>query len=257
MSVLNLFRVNFKREWIEIKRYLPNTISELVIFYFVFLGFFLGIALIGDPENSDYNTQVVIVNYIFWYLVLSVTQGIALEISNEASRGTLEQLTMTPYNLSFILITRMISKLILSMISITILLVLAMLTSQQKLNLDLLSIMPILLITLLGVIGLGFIISSITLVYKQSGYIVQLFQFIAMGMTFIPLTVLPILKYAPFIYGLQLIREITINNSSIFSLTVSDFVFLIINSLIYFIVGLYVFNRSEKFAKSKGLLGQY
>ncbi|MET4559857.1 ABC-2 type transport system permease protein [Lysinibacillus parviboronicapiens] len=257
MEVYNIFKVNFKREWIQMKRYLPNTISELIIFYIVFLGFFLGISLIGDPENLDYNIQMIIMNYIFWYLVLSLTQGIGLEISDEAGRGTLEQLTITPYKLWFIFITRMTSVIIISMISISILLFLAMLTTRQNLNLDLLSIIPILLITLIGVLGVGYLISSITIIIKESGYLIQIFQFVIMGMTFIPLTTAPFLKFAPFMYGLQLIREITINNFSILSLNINDIVFLLLNSLIYFITGIYVFNRAEKFAKQKGLLGHY
>ncbi|MFJ3390395.1 MULTISPECIES: ABC transporter permease [Lysinibacillus] len=257
MEVFNVFKVNFKREWIHMKRYLPNTISELIIFYIVFLGFFLGISLIGDPESHDYNIQMVIMNYIFWYLVLSLTQGIGLEISGEAGRGTLEQLTITPYKLWFIFMTRMVSVVIISMVSISILLLLAMLTAKQRLNLDLLSITPILLITLLGVLGVGYMVSSITIILKESGHIIQIFQFVIMGMTFIPLTTVPFLKFAPFMYGLQLIREITINDLSISSLNVGNFLFLIINSTIYFTIGIYVFNKAEKVAKQKALLGHY
>lgn len=40
---------------------------------------------------------MVILNYIFWFLILTVTQGLGWDISNEASQGTLDQLYITPF----------------------------------------------------------------------------------------------------------------------------------------------------------------
>ncbi|HFK1719490.1 ABC transporter permease [Bacillus thuringiensis] len=238
-------------------RYLPNTISELVIFYLVFLGFFLGITLVGDPNTIEHNIQLVILNYVFWFLILTVTQGIGWEISNEAGQGTLEQLYLTPYKLSFILLTRMISTILINLVTISFLLFGAMLTANQWLNIDLISILPILCITLIGVFGIGYAIAGITMILKQVDYILQLFQFIIMGLTFIPLTVAPFLKYGPFMLGLQLIRDIAINKKSLFSIGGAELLFLIVNACIYLVIGLIVFWRCEKIAKNKGLFGHY
>ncbi|PFA54758.1 ABC transporter, partial [Bacillus cereus] len=71
---------------------------------------------------------------------------------------------------------------------------------------------------LIGVFGIGYAIAGITMILKQVDYILQLFQFIIMGLTFIPLTVAPFLKYGPFMLGLQLIRDIAINKKSLFSI---------------------------------------
>jgi ABC-2 type transport system permease protein len=257
MLSYNIFIANLRREFIYMRRYLPNTISELIMFYIVFLGFFFGISLVGDPTQLDYNIQLVTLNYVFWFLVLTVTQGLGWEISNEAGQGTLEQLSMTPHKLWVIMLARMTSTIIINMGTISILLLAAMLTSNQWLNIDLISIIPLLLVTLIGVFGLGYILAGITIVLKQVDYILQLFQFVIMAMTFVPLTVLPILKYAPFIFGLQLIRDIAIKNLSIFDLSFSDILFLIVNSGVYFIIGITIFKKCEKLAKLKGLFGHY
>ncbi|TYO68864.1 ABC transporter permease [Rossellomorea marisflavi] len=257
MQLYNIFISNLRREGIQMFRYLPNTISELVIFYIIFLGFFLGITLVGDQQTIDYNIQMVILNYVFWFLILSITQGIGWEISNEAGQGTLEQLYMTPYKLWYVLLSRMISTLLINIVTITLLLFAAMFTSQQWLNMDLLSILPILGITLFGVFGLGYAIAGITMILKQVDYILQLFQFVTMGLTFVPITVVPILKFSPFMLGLQLIREIAIRGIAITDIPIGDLIFLIINSFLYFIIGLLCFKKCEQIAKRKGLFGHY
>ena len=93
MSWINLLKVNIRKEYIELKRYLPNTLATVVTFYVIFLGIFLGIQVIGDPASQDINTQYAIVNYIFWFLALSVVSEVGWQVTNEAMRGTLEQLS--------------------------------------------------------------------------------------------------------------------------------------------------------------------
>lgn len=41
MKWLHLFNANFRKEYIELKRYLPNTIALVVTFYIIFLAAFL------------------------------------------------------------------------------------------------------------------------------------------------------------------------------------------------------------------------
>src|SRR5690625_6064875 len=76
---LNLLKANTRKEYIELKRYLPNTLAMLFTFYFIFLGMFLGIQVIGDPGSQDVNTQYVIVNYIFWFMAFMIINSIGWE----------------------------------------------------------------------------------------------------------------------------------------------------------------------------------
>lgn len=112
---LNLLKANTRKEYIELKRYLPNTIAMIFTFYIIFLGMFAGIQLIGDPSAQDINTQYAIVNYIFWFLAMMVMNNIGWEITNEAMRGTLEQLCMSPMGIWRIMVTRLISSTVLKL----------------------------------------------------------------------------------------------------------------------------------------------
>lgn len=84
MRWINLFKANLRKEYIELKRYLPNTIAVLLTFYLIFLGMFAGIQFIGDPSMRDINIQYTIVSYIFWFLAMAVVSDTGWQITNEA-----------------------------------------------------------------------------------------------------------------------------------------------------------------------------
>ncbi|MGE8207085.1 ABC transporter permease [Heyndrickxia sp. NPDC080065] len=257
MKWLYLFKANFRREYIYLKRYLPNTISELITFYAIFLFLFFGIQIVGDPSTIELNVQNTIVNYLFWFLAMMVMQGIGWSIMNEAQLGTLEQLYMSPMGAWRILLARIISTTVLQLIMIIILLYLSMLTTNTWLNIDAFSIIPILMLTLISMIGVSFMIAGLAIIFKQIGSFLQIFQFILMGLTFAPISNLPYLVVLPVVKGVDMSRGIMIHNSRLSDFTFSDYTLLIANAVIYLIIGIVVFKRCEKTAMIKGVLGQH
>src|SRR5690625_5222968 len=136
MHWVQLIRANFRKEYIELIRYLPNTIAMLITFYAIFLGMFFGIQVIGDPSMQDTNIQYAIVNYIFWFLAMMVVNDVGWQITNEAMRGTLEQLSMSPMGILRIMVSRLMSSSLINIFLIFILLYLSMVTTGQWLNVD-------------------------------------------------------------------------------------------------------------------------
>lgn len=257
MKWLYLFKANFRREYIYLKRYLPNTISELITFYAIFLFLFFGIQIVGNPSTIEMNVQYTIVNYLFWFLAMSVMQGIGWSIMNEAQLGTLEQLYMSPMGAWKTLLSRIISSTILQLIMIVILLYLSMLTTNTWLNVDVLSILPILIFTLISMIGISFMIAGLAIIIKQIHSFLQIFQFILMGLTFAPLSTIPFLAVLPAVKGIDMSREIMINHATLANFTIVDYTSLIVNAIVFFMLGVAVFKRCEKTAMIKGVLGQH
>ena len=257
MHWLNLLKANTKKEYIELKRYLPNTIAMIVTFYIIFLGMFAGIQLIGDPSTQDINTQYAIVNYIFWFLAMMVVNNIGYEVTNEAMRGTLEQLSMSPMGIWRIMVTRLISSTVLNMLIIIVLLFLSMLTTGQWLNIDVITILPILLLTLLSMFGVGFMIAGVSIVLKQVQAFLQILQFILAGLTFIPLSVSPLFAYLPFVKGVDLVRNVMIDGITLSEIGWESFFILGFNAVFYFAIGLGIFFFCERVAMNKGLLAHY
>ncbi|MFS0671770.1 ABC transporter permease [Ornithinibacillus sp. 179-J 7C1 HS] len=257
MQFLNVLKANIRREYILLKRYLPNTIAMLVTFYVLFLGMFFGITLIGDPSTQDANIQYVIVNYIFWFLAMLVVNDIGWQITNEATQGTLEQLGMSPMGIWKIMLSRLFSTTLVEFIIIIGLLYLSMLTAGQWLNVDVISILPVLILTLISMFGLGLIIAGFTMILKQIQAFLQILQFLLAGLTFVPLSVAPFLAFFPFVKGIDMVREIMINGVTITQFQVEDILILVFNAVFYFGIGLFIFLRCEKFAMQKGLLAHY
>ncbi len=257
MKWLYLFKANFRREYIYLKRYLPNTISELITFYAIFLFLFFGIQIVGDPSTVEVNVQNTIVNYLFWFLAMMVMQGIGWSIMNEAQLGTLEQLYMSPMGAWKILLSRIVSTTIIQLIMIIILLYLSMLTTNTWLNVDVLSIIPILILTLVSMVGVSFMIAGLAIIFKQIGSFLQIFQFILMGLTFAPVSSMPFLVFLPVVKGVDMSRGIMIHNYGLGDFSLGDYTALIVNAVVYLIIGIAVFKRCERTAMIKGVLGQH
>lgn len=257
MRWLNLFKANLNKEYIELKRYLPNTIAMLVTFYVIFLGMFFGIQLIGDPGSQAANIQYTIVSYIFWFMGMMVTNNVGWQVTNEAMRGTLEQLSMSPVGIWKILTARLVATTVLYFVMIIFLLYLSMFTTGQWLNIDLISILPILILTLISMFGVGFMIAGISIVWKQVDSFLQILQFIIAGLTFVSISTAPFMVFLPFVKGIDMIRDIMINGTTITQLGITDFLTLMANAAIYFILGLFIFLSCEKIAMRKGLLAHY
>src|SRR5690625_2001718 len=122
MHWVQLIRANFRKEYIELIRYLPNTIAMLITFYAIFLGMFFGIQVVGDPSMQDTNIQYAIVNYVFWFLAMAVVNDTGWQVTHEAMRGTLEQLSMSPMGILRIMVSRLLSSSIINVIMLVILL---------------------------------------------------------------------------------------------------------------------------------------
>ncbi|ADU28916.1 ABC transporter permease [Evansella cellulosilytica] len=257
MKWLNLMKANFKKEFIELKRYLPNTIALLATFYIIFLAAFFGIMFIGDPASFEANVQYSIVSVAFWSLTMTTMNFIGYAVITEAMRGTLEQLYMSPMGVWKIMLTRMLGQFVLQLLFMVILLFAAMATSGQWLSLNPMTTLPIIIITMISMIGVSYMIAGLAIIVKQIQAFLQIFQFVLMGLVFVPLSVAPFLAFAPFVKGVDMIRQVMIENLTLTQLPLADYGMLLLNSFVYLALGLLVYHLCEKQAMSKGLLGQY
>ncbi|MEN1967342.1 ABC transporter permease [Lentibacillus sp. N15] len=253
----HVLRVNTKKEYIEMKRYLANTLSLLFTFYIIFIGMFFGIQIIGDPAEAGTNTQFIIVNYVFWYLAMMTLQSIGWTVMNEAMRGTLEQLYMSPVAAWRIFLARLFGMIFINLILMVFLLFISMLTAGEWLNLNPGTILPILVLTLGSMVGASYVIAGISIIFKQIDAFLQILQFIVAGLTFVPLSVAPYMVIAPFVKGVDMTRKVMIDNYTLADFSTGDYALLIGNTIVYGIIGIGVYIACERYAMRKGLLGHY
>nr|WP_211342378.1 ABC transporter permease [Aquisalibacillus elongatus] len=257
MQLWHLINANLRKEYIELKRYYPNTITMIVQFYFIFLAMLLGIHVVGDPQQIDTNVQYVIVNYVIWFFMLTIMQDLGYVILFEAQRGTLEQLFMSPLGMWRILLARIIANLVIYGVIVSVLLVLSMATAGEWLVFRIDVVLPIFLISILGMLGIGFMLAGLAIIFKQIQSVLNVLQFILMGLAFVPLSVAPYLIFAPLVKGIDMVRHVMIHGYTWLDFSFWDYSALILNSAFYLVLGVVIYLKSEKVAMEKGLLSQY
>lgn len=257
MQTIHLFQANFRKQLIELKRYAPNTLAQFFTIYIIFMAMVQGIQFIGNPETVGATVQFTIVSYIFWYLALNIVNGMGYEIAAETTRGTFEQLGMSPSGIWKILSARLLASSLLNSVAVIALLYLSMMTTGEWLNIDLISIIPIFILTCFSMYGLSFMIAGLTIILKQIQAFLQIFQFVLAGLTFISLSAPIYQLLLPFTKGLDMIRAIMISNHSLADFSTTDYLLLIANAVLYTTIGLAIYLLSERYAREKGLLGQY
>ncbi len=253
----NALLANIYKVATEMWRYLPNTVSTVITFYAIFLMFFLGVQVLGTPETAEANTQYVIVSTALWFLALMAMQGIGWEITLEATRGTLEQLYMSPLGAWRILLSRMIGTVLVNLLIIALTMFLSMLTARQWLNLDLVTLLPILLLTITGMLGVGFMVAGLALIYKQVESLLQIAQFVFLALVAVPLSVAPWLELAPVVKGADMVRAVMVGGVSLGGFGVLEWASLAGSAAVYFASGVGLYKLAERRAMNRGLLGQY
>jgi len=258
MATLVMLKAMVKRYRIELQRYYLNTASLVVSLYFLFVAiFFGGQSLAGGPAEFGGTAEGLVVGFMIWFLAVFAYSEMAFSLMTEAQQGTLEQLAMSPLGLKRVLLGRLGGALLFQLGVTAVLLLLLMTTTSRWLNLDPVSIVPLLLITITSVLGIGFIMGGLALVFKRIQETFQILQFVFVGLIAAPIESVPLLKFLPLSWGTELISRVMIGGQSIAQMPVGALLFLVGNSAVYFALGLLVFSYFENVARDRGLLGHY
>lgn len=256
LVVFNEIRKGLLVTW----HYKFNLINE-----FITLGVnFLGTALLmnyGNTDLADFGPSLL--GYIVWvyaYYILNVSITLTLE----GRSGTLEQMYMSPVHPAVIFVGESISTLVSTTLMLVAMSIIITILCSISLPLTLSSI-PILCITLVGLIGFGLGIAGMALLYKNVAGLVDLIGTLLyyLNGSMLPIDKLPgwiqtVAHTLPTTEGIIVLRSLVFGSESLWQLVQNGKLFsLIINSSFYFVGGLLLFIFCEKSAKKKGRLGQY
>ncbi len=242
----------------EMRRYLFNTVSGLITMYLVFLLLFIGARVVGGGMfQTGGSLEGLVVGYLVWLLALVAYQDLAWDISSEAEMGTLEQLYLSPTGFAWVngsfLLVRFLFNLLLS----GVILLLMMLTTGRWLNLDLLSLLPLVVITVTAAYGFGFLMAGLALVFKRIQQAFQILQFVFVAFIIVPIGRYAWVKFLPLAMGNDLLRRVMVDGARLWRLPAADIGLAILVGLAYFLAGLAAFGYCVKVARDKGMLGQY
>ena len=256
--MLNLFVTMFKRGLIEMRRYAFDTISGMVTIYVFFMLIFRGAqSLVKQSPGGGDTLSAIIVGFMVWTLALFTGSDTAFVMSQEAQVGTLEQLAMSRFGLVRVVLARFVAGLFTQLLLILALLVVIMASTGKWLNLDLASVLPLMLLTIAGVQGVGLIMGGLAVIFKRVQNALNVFQFLFVAIIAAPLAQFPFVKYLPLKWGNEMLNLVMVEGRSILEIPAADIGFLIANSFIWLAVGALAFRWFESVARTHGKLAHY
>lgn len=256
--MFELFLAELRRGWIQFTRYSIDAISGVIITTTVFYGLFLSVRYVAGPIQFGDRLDAIIISYVLWSLSLFIMGDIAGGLQSEAQTGTLEQLFLSPFGAPRVFVTRAIANLTLQLtLILSILLIIIALTGSR------LSFPPILILplatVLLSAYGLAFAMGSLALLLKRVQQLLGIFQFALLFLLTVPtetwsgsIQILGLLL--PMAPGAGLLRDLMARGAG---LDLLRFTLALLNGLIYFSLGLFLFRWAEREAKRGGKLGGY
>jgi ABC-2 type transport system permease protein len=238
-----------------------NQLTSLLTLGFIFcvIVFFMGNGVLEADRIAS-----ALIGYLVWMYVVAALSDLTYGLRAEISAGTLEQLAMSPAPVGLLLFGRVMTTLIITTLQVVAmgLIVLSLLDVRISWRIEAL---PALLITFLGILGFGYLVAGVTVLFKQVESLTNLLSnaLAFLNGAFLPISAMPawlasISMTLPSTLGIMVIRAITLEGRTLLD-TWQDgsLPALIANSTLYLLIGLGVFTMCERIAKDRGSLGQY
>lgn len=258
MRELVVVGAQFRRTFIEFRRYVFETVSGIVTLLGFFVMLFLGARAVGGqlPGFGDTLSSIVVA-YAVWAFAISAYQNLTNAVVLEAQQGTLEQLAMSPFGLVRVLLGHVAAGLVFNFGVTTVLLVLMMGVTGRWLNIDLLSVIPLAFATIIGIVGVGFAVAGLAVVFKRIQSALQIALVVLIALVAVPAESVTFVKYLPLAWGTTLLRRVMVDGDSILSMAPGDLLFLVANSAGWLVLGVGAFKVLEGVARDRDLLGHY
>lgn len=256
-----LLRAIYRRRVLLLLRYPVNTLAQLagVILFFAVV-FFGGeaVARAGGAAGALGGTfDALIVGWFLWTMSLTAYIGLTMSVIEESQWGTLERLYMTPYGFGAVMAAIGSARLLESLLwgAITLAAMLAM--TGRSLSLDLLTVVPISVLAIASVVGIGFVFGGLALLYKRIENVNQVMQVALIGLIAAPAAGVDLLRFLPLVQGSAMLQGAMREGIALWAFPPADLAVLAGTAVAYPLLGYAVFARCTRRARRLGLMGHY
>ena len=250
-----------RKELMLLRSYWFSTVFDVVGYSMLYVAamFFL-----GQGEFPDDLLAGALIGFIVSYFVLETLDHMTRTIEFEAEMGTLEQMMMGAVSPIWLLVGQVISVHIKGLIGMLLMAVAFILLFDIDASIFQLETIPILLIILLGVMGFGFVMAGMAIIFKQVGSLSNaLFNIILfLNGTFLPVEAMPRwlqigAQILPTTQGIIVIRAVAEDATLMDTMRDGSFFLLLLHSALYLVLGIAFFQFAQWRAKGDGSLGHY
>ncbi|MFY9574926.1 MAG: ABC transporter permease [Blastocatellia bacterium] len=264
-EMMLILKAEFNRHWIQMKRYPFEPVANVVTLFILFMIIVSGFRPLQNSTGvGNFNRTVAgaIIGYVMWFFVVMALSNFSNKLEEEAKLGTLEQLCMASKSLILVISGRLVTDFFYNLFVIAVLFLLLMLSTGVTLSLSAWLLVP-LCVTVLGLYGFGFVIGSLSLLFKRIGEVRSIIQIVFLFLAIAPLdSVSPPIRAAavflPLTQGIDVMRSIAVDSQPFFDPMILQRLLLVaLNSFVYLIIGIFIFRAAERSAFKRGLLAHY
>ncbi|HEX7197533.1 MAG TPA: ABC transporter permease [Candidatus Limnocylindria bacterium] len=262
------------RKELQVKlRYRLNAVNRVVqpIYQVLIPGLLLGatFAIGGEAVGLAESTGTTdLAGYLFLgMLALTLAQAgfwdVAFAVKTELDAGTLEPAWLTPTRRETFVVGQTLAGMIMAIVTTGILLVVGVVVFGAALVSELAIVMPVLALTSVGVLGIGYLVAAIVLRMRDANFFVDAadFLFVAFSGAAFPIIVLPdlvrpIAYLLPTTHALDLVRVAVLDTRPLLPAAV-EWTLLGVTSVGLVAVGRWTWLATEHRMRVRGTLGQH
>ncbi len=267
MGFFLVLKAELVRSFIIMRRYWFATVTGLIVSY----GFFVGLifAFVQSPENlADWAPAIFdkIVGFLIGMFAMGVVGLFTQRLQAMARTGELEQVCMSPHGLVTNFLARSFVASMMSILTSSILLAMLTVSLGGEVHPNPVSTVVLMILTYVSLIGFGFMVGGLVLVFKQTG---QLAMLLRMGLLLLAMFATEqIVEYAwpirfaahclPVTDAAICLKYVLLQgepNGPVFQHP--SFYALLINCAVWTAVGITCFRYLENWSRDKGTLGAY
>jgi hypothetical protein len=270
MGFFLVLKAEIVRSLIIMRRYWFATLTGIIISYgFLMLLIF---AFVSSPEMLDHYSEAIfdkIVGFLVGMVAVGLVGLFTHGLQGMARTGELEQVCMSPHGLVTNFVARSFVAAVTSIITYTILLSLLAASLKGGIHWDPLAAAILLGLTYFNLIGFGFMVGGLVLVFKQTGQIAMLIRLvlliIAVGSKQIqsfPTWFRALAHCVPITDAAIALKYVLVEGQQVNGVFRSifmhpSFYFLILNCVVWTLIGISCFRYLENWSRDKGTLGAY
>lgn len=252
----SLVSVVTRKRFTLLRRYPINTASDIVLMYVFFaVVFFGGRSLVGAAITDS--LPGIIVGFFLLTMASIAYSKTSWDLIHEAQWGTLEQLFMSPFGFDVVVIVKSVVNVFVTFGYGVVILALMMVTSGRMLSLDIVTILPVSVLSLATTIGIGYALGGLALVYKRIESTFQIVQFAFLGFIAVPVEGSFWLKLLPLTLGTSLLERAMGDGYRLWQLDSGDLALLCAKAVAYLLIGFVLFRYGSQRARAEGTLGHY
>ncbi len=278
MGFFLVMKAELVRSFIIMRRYWFRTITGMIMGYGMLMvlvaGFIYSRPQVEENLNK-FSDPAAATNFVLGFIIGMFAFGVVgmftQGIQGMATTGVLEQLCMSPHGLITNFMAQTLVGSVASVLSSSLMVFMVTWTVGGMLHWDTLPVMVLLALTFFNLIGFGFMVGGLVLVFKQVGQVAVLLRMALFGLAVfareellqqpllvrLAIHVLPVTDAAICIKYVLIKGQINAAGEFVSVFQHESFYWLIVSCAAWTAIGLVVFKAMEDWSRTRGTLGSY